>query len=220
MGQLADSPALGMDVRVEMPDAPSRDTSSDAECRAGEDADLSDHAASALDIIFIVDNSSSVVDIIPSVAQRLAVDLPAILEARAIDYRIILLSRYGPLDDAVGLSESPICIPAPLGSSDCSDPNAQPLANHPPRFFQYSMDVDSTVSFCLLRRAWDTPDEIPAGDRAWTPVAPQGWSAFLRPGVFKAFVIVTDDEVVCDFDGYHFDGDGAPRRSPPSSIAC
>jgi hypothetical protein len=173
------------------------------ECGAGPEAAA---GTLALDVIFMVDNSSSVQSYGAEIARRLSEDFPRIMDERGIDYRVILLSRYGRSGTVVGTSESSVCITAPLGPTDCSDPEAQPLANHPPRFFQFSADVDSNVPLCLLLQAWNTPDEIPAGERPWTPVAPDGWSAFVRPGVFKAFVVVTDDEVVCSFGGYDFPG--------------
>src|SRR5437867_1591577 len=75
--------------------------------------------APLLDVIFLIDNSSSMIDKSPSVVARLHDDFPRIMQAAAVDYRVVLLSRYGTPGMNVGVSENPICIAAPLGATDC-----------------------------------------------------------------------------------------------------
>jgi hypothetical protein len=39
----------------------------------------------------------------------------------------------------------------------------------------------------------------------WVPLAPQGYSQYLRPDAFKAFVVISDDDVSCTSGGNRFD---------------
>ena len=116
-----------------------------------------------------------------------------------IDYRIIVVSRYGSPEKPIGLTDIPVCISAPTGSSDCSQAATEPLVDNPPRFYQYSADIEDTNSLCQLLKGYDQPDELAEDKRTppWTPVAPLGWSQYLRPDSFKAIIIASDDEVDC-----------------------
>jgi hypothetical protein len=89
-----------------------------------------------------------------------------------------------------------ICVGGPLSSLTCpADQNAttQPVANNPPRFYHHSTDIGSNNMWCRMLRSYDVADPYPTARSGWSPVAPSGWGAFLRPEAFKVFVGITDD---------------------------
>jgi hypothetical protein len=61
-------------------------------------------------------------------------------------------------------------------------------------------------------------DESAPDVRAWTPVAPTGWSAWMRPEAFKVFVEITDDNANCSMGGYSFN-DGGTASSGTTAAA-
>ncbi len=165
-----------------------------------------------VDIIFVIDNSSSMDDEIIEVQDRINNDFATIIGASGIDFRVIMVARYGLVASDIGGSDNPICIRAPLGAGDCADPNNTPLVNNAPRFFHYSADIESRDSLCKLLGGYTRPDELAdtAGELgtrpfAWTPLAPNGWSEWVRPEAFKTFVEITDDDVSCNKYGFNFD---------------
>ncbi len=158
-----------------------------------------------VDIIFVIDNSGSMMEEIAQVQQRINEDFAAIIEASGVDYRVIMVSRYGDINIPISFSSwYPICISSPLGGHDCSSPSYQPVTNNPGRFYHYSADIFSTDALCRLLEGFHSPDEIASDYRSWTPVAPNGYSEFLREEAFKAFVVITDDNIDCTYGGYAF----------------
>jgi hypothetical protein len=157
-----------------------------------------------IDVVFAIDNSPSMDDEISQVQARLNQDFAQIMTDSGLDYRVILISRYGQVGVPVGVSKNPICIGAPLGGTDCTDPMATQLENGE-RFFQFSAAVGSHDAWCVLLGGFSQPDEF--GDVArpgWTPLAAHGYEQYLRKGAFKVFVVVTDDDVSCEFRGSTF----------------
>jgi hypothetical protein len=145
---------------------------------------------------------------IEQIQARINDDLADILNVEEVDYRVIMVSRYGDVDESVGESDHPICIHAPLGANDCSDPENQPLVQNAPRFFHYSADVRSREPWCDLLEGFETADELKlAGDddRPWSEVAPVGWRQFLRENAFKHFIVISDDDSDCSRNGQAFD---------------
>jgi hypothetical protein len=157
-----------------------------------------------VDIVFIIDNSGSMAGEISAVQDRINSDFSGIIGASGIDYRVIMFSRYGDVNVAVGGSDHPICVKQPLGGNACLDPKNEPLTLNPPRFFHYSADVGSLDSWCLLLGSFNRADEQASPARTWVTQAPAGWSQWLRPNAFKVFVEITDDDVSCTSYGYNF----------------
>lgn len=149
-----------------------------------------------MDVIFVLDNSSSMAENIEAFQASISDALAVILEQSSIDYRIVLVSRYGKVGEPVGDTDNPVCVGPPLTELDCSAPPVPPTLTSS-RFFHYSADIDSDDAWCQLLRGFDTADELPAGDRAWTPLAPEGWSQFLRVEAEKSLIVVTDASVDC-----------------------
>jgi hypothetical protein len=163
-----------------------------------------------MDVIVTIDNSLSMQGEIAAVQARINDDFAQIIEASGIDYRVIVVSRYGNVFDqnydAGQASDSAysICIASPLSSLDCpgSQGDATPLVAHnPPRFYHHSTDIGSNNLWCRLLGSYDVTDPFPADPRStgdqngtpWVPVAPNGWGAYLRPEAFKVFIGITDD---------------------------
>lgn len=154
------------------------------------------------DIVLVVDNSGSMDDEAQAVQDRINEDLAEILSRSKVDYRVILLSRYGGVGEEVDDVETGICIGAPLGGHDCSDPDSdgdgdagQPLT-HTERFFHYSESIDSTDAWCQILDKFTSSED--ATDHPG--VSGLGWRAYARPEAFKNFVVITDDRVDCEED--------------------
>lgn len=133
----------------------------------------------ALDVVFVVDNSLSMRDEIAAVERSINSDFAGIIGESGVDYRIIMLSRHG----SSAVSQS-ICVRAPLGGTNCSPIPSRPVNGE--RFFHYDVEVGSHDALSLVLDTYRRADR--------NNFAPQGWSAWLRPGALKAFVVMTDDE--------------------------
>ena len=144
---------------------------------------------STVDIVIIVDNSGDMGEEIQGFRDNLNSEFAQVFEAANLDYRIILISKYGSLND-----ES-VCIEAPLsGISDCSNPPIMPInSNH---FYHYSVDISSTNSLCKILETLNTPDEF--------GLAANGWIDWLRVNSIKFFLELSTDGVNC-FSGITFD---------------
>ena len=66
----------------------------------------------SVDVIFVVDNSASMEDEIAAVRANINQNFAAIVQASAVDLRVILLSLYGT-------SGTNICIGPPLAGAEC-----------------------------------------------------------------------------------------------------
>jgi hypothetical protein len=150
-----------------------------------------------VDIVFVIDNSGSMAGEIEQVQNLISTDFADIIAAADIDYRVIMFSRYGDVDVAVGGSDHPICISSPLGGNACTDPVNESLTLNPPNFYHYSVDVGSLDSWCDLIASFNQPDEYASPARTWTARAPLGWSQWLRESATKVFVEISDDDVSC-----------------------
>jgi hypothetical protein len=126
------------------------------------------------------------------VQQRVNDDFAAIIDASEIDYRVIMVSRYGNVysentspnagyDAAFG-----VCIGDPLGGSSCpanAGASTPALVNDRPRFFHDSVNIGSGNTWCQLVSSFSQA----------TASAPSGWQQWLRPEAFKVFIGISDD---------------------------
>jgi hypothetical protein len=161
-----------------------------------------------IDIIIAIDNSGSMTGEIVQVQNLINTDFVDIMAASGIDYRVIMFSRFGDVNIAVGNSDHPICVKKPLGGNDCLAPSVEALTLNAPTFYHYSADVGSLDSLCLLLGAYSLPDERASDGRLWTAKAANGWSQWLREDAFKVFMEITDDDVNCSSYGYSFNDSG------------
>ena len=146
----------------------------------------------AVDIIISIDQSGSMIEEIDSLKNNVN-NLPKLLAESNLDYRVIMVAQ-------VGTGQYDICVPPPLGGPDCG-PNGDV-------FRPIDHLVTSNDSLVVLLRTLRHPVEKVA------------WHDFLRPGVLKVFVPITDDEST-DIGGPAFDAEllrrGAPLFGTPTS---
>jgi hypothetical protein len=139
-----------------------------------------------VDIIVTIDNSGSMTEEIVGVQTNINQNFATILEASGLDYRVILVSHHGSAKNGQS-----ICVEAPLSgipAGGCAQPPPKPV-NNPPKFFQYSVEIASTNSWCKLVSTYHAPDQL--------MLAPNGWAEWLRPEALKVFIEITDDRVSC-----------------------
>jgi hypothetical protein len=137
-----------------------------------------------VDIIFVIDNSGSMADEIAAVRNNIQTDFASIIEDSGVDYRVIMVSRFGL--DATG-----VCIEPPLSSHPCTKDLE---SNDGPRYFQYSQDIGSNDGLCQLLDTFDRP----LGKHA-----PHGFQEWLRKDASKDIVIITDDDARCTYRDDH-----------------
>ncbi|MBX3245842.1 MAG: hypothetical protein KF901_01530 [Myxococcales bacterium] len=129
-----------------------------------------------VDILFMVDNSSSMEPAVREVNQGLN-DFAARIAASGLDYRVIMLSLRGA---TVMGSLHPVCIPPPLGGAGCADGA---------RFFHVDVNISSTqLVEQLLGTLGQTEGYLETDARGSAP-----WRMHLRDDSTKTIVFVTDD---------------------------
>lgn len=135
-----------------------------------------------VDIIWMVDNSSSMQPAVAEVRNGLNV-FASLIASKNLDYKVIMLSLR---DKAIQITHNggtryPVCIPEPLaGDANCGNG---------PRFFQSSLDIYSTQPLeQFLGTLGQTAGYQPGDPRGCDP-----WKQELRPNATKTIVVVTDD---------------------------
>ncbi|HMU40933.1 MAG TPA: VWA domain-containing protein [Pseudomonadota bacterium] len=145
-----------------------------------------------VDVIFVIDNSGSMTDEILSVQNNINKNFADIIGKSGLDYRVIMVTSHG---DA--RTRQSVCVSAPLSKhATCSPMPPQP-GNNPPRFYHYSIEVESWDSF---RRILGSID---GKERDQYNLAPTGWQSWLREDAYKVFIEITDDRsdlTETDFD--------------------
>ncbi len=164
-------------------------------------------ATKPVDIILVIDSSSSMSEEIAAVEANLNSNLAIQLEASEIDYQIILLADHGnpDVDGKFG-----ICINSPLSGHDCAtiDGNALPVDG--PRLKHYPIYVGSHDAYDRILSDFaldDTGIYNVAPEGGILPPLAEGYGAFLREDAIKVFLLITDDnssgattEFAPDFD--------------------
>jgi hypothetical protein len=134
----------------------------------------------AVDVVLVIDNSGSMGDEIQAVQDTLNAHFAEVLTDAGVDWRLVLLGKHGP-----AVPDESICISVPLsGNATCSPPPAVPA--NTARFFHYSVEVGSSNAWPLILSTFAAPDPSGAADG--------GWQQWLRPGAFKALMVMTDDD--------------------------
>lgn len=156
---------------------------------------------SPVDVIITIDNSGSMGQEIEGVQDNINTNFADIIGASGLDYRVILVSQFGDLE------EENVCIEAPLGGipqGGCNNPPGDPVNGE--RFFHYAETISSHNAWCKLLETFDTPD-----DNGFTAT---GWQEWLRPEAFKTFIVLTDDGVTCGpYDDNDNVGDGTSEAT-------
>jgi hypothetical protein len=144
-----------------------------------------------VDIIVVVDNSASMGDELAATERNINQNFASILEESQVDYRMIVLTLHRRVPrTGYGQSATMLCVTEPLsGADDCSTVPEPVFSDH---FFQYSTRIESDDSFDILLDTYEPPfDNEDREDEFGN--APLGWSEWLRPGVKKVFLELTDD---------------------------
>lgn len=130
------------------------------------------------DIIVLMDTSCSMQEEIDALERNLDVNFAQIIGQSGLDYRVILIARFGPETHAV-------CIAEPLsGLKTCTKSGTCPTFG--PRFFHYDVPVENHDSLYRIITTYSDPDSC--------GLAPSGWSAWLRPESVKHFIEITDGD--------------------------
>jgi hypothetical protein len=135
-----------------------------------------------VDIIWVVDNSSSMAPAVAEIRAGLNA-FASVVAGKGLDYKVIVLSLRNKTSPVAfgGSTRYPICIPAPLaGDDDCGNG---------PRFFHANLDVRSTQVLEQILGTLDQTDCYRRGQERGS----EPWKAELRPEATKTFVVVTDD---------------------------
>jgi hypothetical protein len=143
-----------------------------------------------VDIIVIVDNSASMGDELAATERNINENFAEILEDSGLDYRMIALTLHRRANrTGFGQSATMLCVATPLsGLGDCT---AAPEPAFSDRFFQYSTRIQSDDSFDVLLDTYAPPFELDDREDQFGN-APLGWSEWLRPGVKKVILEMSD----------------------------
>lgn len=135
-----------------------------------------------VDIIWMVDNSSSMEPAVTAVRSGLNA-FAALIASKNLDYKVIMLSLRDKATKITfnGGTRYPVCIPEPLaGDANCGNGA---------RFFQSSLDIYSTQP---LEQFLGTLGQT-AGYQPGDSKGSEAWKQELRPNATKTIVVVTDD---------------------------
>ena len=164
-----------------------------------------------VDIIWMVDNSSSMAPAIAEITAGLN-NFASTIGQKSLDYRVIMLSLRSKTSPVMvgGSVRYPVCIPPPLaGDNNCGNG---------PNFLQSSVDIRSTQP---LEQFLGTLGQT-AGYTAGEEKGGEPWAPFLRPQATKTIVVVTDDNARLSVNEFeHFKGGKNPFNSltlPPGIL--
>jgi hypothetical protein len=132
-----------------------------------------------VDIIMVIDNSSSMTAEIEAVESNVNNSFAEIIGQSGLDYRVILVAKHGSAS-----ADQSVCIRGPLSETGCSPVPSKPANGA--RFFHYDIEIESKDAFAKLLATFDATDVH--GD------AQGGWRTWLRPDSAKTFIVITDDE--------------------------
>ena len=152
-----------------------------------------------VDIIWVVDNSSSMAPAIDQVIQGLN-GFASLISSRGFDYHVVMLSLRNVDRNAV-TGRYAVCIPPPLaGDSTCGNG---------PRFFHSNVQIYSTQPLDQLLGTLGQTTGYSMGEmRGGEP-----WRQFLRPNATKTIVVVTDDNSRLSANNFlHFRGGPNPMN--------
>jgi hypothetical protein len=145
-----------------------------------------------VDIIVVVDNSASMGEELAATESNINQNLAAILEESELDFRMIVITLHRRFPrTGFGQSATMLCVSEPL--SELEDCNSAPEPVFSDRFFHYSTRVESDDSFDILLDTYEPPFDVEDHEDEFGN-APLGWSEWLRPGIKKVFLEITDDD--------------------------
>jgi hypothetical protein len=157
-------------------DAPSETSTIDPDAACATASVEAKAELQPVDIIWMVDNSTSMQPAVAEVKKGLNA-FAALIDAKKLDFKVIMLSKRG----TTATGAYPVCIPPPL-SGDTACGNG-------PRFFHSNVDIKSTQPLEQFLGTLDQTAGYALGDsRGGEP-----WKDQLRATASKTIVVVTDD---------------------------
>jgi hypothetical protein len=167
-----------------------------------------------VDIVWVIDNSASMEDVIREVQSGLD-DFADAVAANGLDVRVIVLSLRGEGEATVnGGTRFLVCIDDALAGPDCADA--------PPLFYQVDIDIRSTQALeqflGTLGQTGVYADESSEFSARAPTSPPGGWRQYLREDSTKTIVVATDHfqrHVVRSGDGFV----AGPNRGQEESAA-
>jgi len=158
------------------------------------DADEASVVKKPVDIILVVDSSSSMAGEIDAIEQNLNTNLGSELEASGVDYRIVLLADHGDADVS---GKFGICIDSPLSGHDCDAVDGDALPVDGDRLKHYPIYVGSHDAYDRILSDYALDDDgiydvAPQG--GLVPALPYGYGEFLREDALKVFLLISDDD--------------------------
>ncbi len=137
-----------------------------------------------LDIVFMIDNSSSMAEEITAIEQNINVNFAQIIGNSGVDYQVIMVTAHGD-------NPTEVCVEPPLSSATtCNGPPGEVAG----QFHHYDVRLNSWEGICKLLDRADGPEDDQGLHGA-------GWLPWLRVDAPKAFVMVTDDALACGGGG-------------------
>lgn len=163
------------------------------------------------DVIVLIDNSDSMLDMIDAVERNINVNLANILEQDHVDARVIMVSGYR--QDGVVVSEFShrVCVGPPLGPGVCEGRPTENLPHNDPRFFHYDQPMASSNGPCRLLSGLHLPPQ-PSHQTMWNPtfaddpLVQQGIEPLLRSEAVKSIIMISDDTVSCGPSRFAYEG--------------
>ena len=151
-------------------------------------------ATRPVDIVLVIDTSSSMAGEIDAVEANLNSNLANQLDASGVDYQIVLLADHGTADVA---GKFGICINTPLSGHDCTTNGGNPPPVDTARLKHYPIYVGSHDAYDRILTDYAHGDSgiydvNPEG--GIKPALAEGYGAFLREDALKVFLLVTDDD--------------------------
>lgn len=165
------------------------------EACAGNSA-IASLAKKPVDIILVIDSSSSMSGEIDAVETNLNVNLATQLDAAEVDYQIILIADHGTPDVN---GKFGICISSPLSGHSCAPAPADPVNTD--NFKQYPIYVGSHDAYARILTDFapgDAHNTAPQGGTVPVDGAgqPYGYGQWLREDALKVFLLITDDDSI------------------------
>ncbi|MBI2394526.1 MAG: hypothetical protein HYV09_33460 [Deltaproteobacteria bacterium] len=171
------------DVSMTLDSAPGDSPPLDPDAACATATEVAKTELLPVDIIWMVDNSSSMEPAVTELKAGLNA-FAALIGGKSLDYKVIMLalrSKTSPITIS-GSIRWPVCIPPPLAGDD--------NCGNGPRFFHAAVDVKSTQPLEQFIGTLDQTEGYKAGQERGS----EPWKAQLRPTATRTIVLVTDHD--------------------------
>lgn len=165
-------------------------------------------AALPVDIVWVVDNSSSMADEIAAVREGINAFATQLSET-SIDYHLVMLSKRGA---AQAGDLWPVCVPMPLAAADCGDNQRFLHSDFPKEGIKSVQPLEQLLGSLDQTQGYKIGD---SGGRGGSP-----WRDFLRQDSSKAIVVVSDDNSRLSSSAFLNTNGGAVSTVSGGSTTC